>query len=111
MIWLNTVGQGDYTPMMTDPASPSGAQTASRIDPNWVFFLALGLIWGSSYLFIKLAVDDFGTFTLVAGRLIVGAALLWTVVLFAKQTLPRDPRMYGHLFVMGVINITIPFLL
>jgi drug/metabolite transporter (DMT)-like permease len=85
------------------------SERGTRLD--WAIFLALGFIWGSSYLFIKLAVDDFGTFTLVAGRLVVGAALLWTVVLFAKQTLPRDPRMYGHLFVMGVINITIPFLL
>ena len=49
-----------------------------RID--WLIFLALGFIWGSSYLFIKLAVDDFGTFTLVALRLLVGAACLWIVV-------------------------------
>ena len=34
---------------------------ANRID--WLIFLALGFMWGSSYLFIKLAVDDFGTFT------------------------------------------------
>jgi drug/metabolite transporter (DMT)-like permease len=97
--------------MMTDPASPGGAQTASRIDPNWVFFLALGFIWGSSYLFIKLAVDDFGTFTLVALRLLVGAALLLTVVRIARQPLPRERRVYGHLLVMALVNITIPFLL
>src|SRR3954449_10140927 len=81
----------------------------NRVD--WLIFLALGFIWGSSYLFIKLAVDDFGTFTLVAGRLLIGAALLWTVILVARQPLPRSRRVYGHLFVMGVINITIPFLL
>ena len=96
-IWLNTVGQGDYTPMMTDPASRGGAQTASRIDPNWVFFLALGFIWGSSYLFIKLAVDDFGTFTLVALRLLVGAALLWTVVRIARQPLGDLDVLLGRL--------------
>ena len=78
---------------------------------NWLIFLLLGFVWGSSYLFIKLAVDDFGTFTLVALRLIVGSALLWTVVLVARQALPRDRRIYGHLLVMAVINITIPFLL
>jgi drug/metabolite transporter (DMT)-like permease len=83
----------------------------SRIDPNWAVFLTLGFIWGSSYLFIKLAVDDFGTFTLVALRLLVGAALLWTVVRIARQPLPRERRIYGHLLVMALINITIPFLL
>lgn len=82
---------------------------ANRLD--WLIFLALGFMWGSSYLFIKLAVDDFGTFTLVALRLIVGTALLWAVVLFARQPLPRERRVYGHLLVMAIINITIPFLL
>ena len=81
----------------------------NRID--WLVFFGLGFMWGSSYLFIKLAVDDFGTFTLVAFRLIVGAGLLWTVVRVARQPLPRERRMYGHLVVMAVLNITIPFLL
>ncbi|HEV8402149.1 MAG TPA: DMT family transporter [Candidatus Limnocylindrales bacterium] len=78
---------------------------------NWLVFFGLGFIWGSSYLFIKLAVDDFGTFTLVAFRLVIGAALLWTVIALAHQPLPRERRMYGHLIVMAIINITIPFLL
>ncbi|MFL5643796.1 MAG: DMT family transporter [Chloroflexota bacterium] len=82
---------------------------SNRLD--WLAFLALGLMWGSSYLFIKLAVDDFGTFTLVSLRLLVGAALLWIVIRLAHQPLPREPRMYGHLLVMAVVNITIPFLL
>lgn len=82
---------------------------SSRVD--WLVFLALGLMWGSSYLFIKVAVDDFGTFTLVALRLAVGAALLWTVLRLARQPLPRRPRVYGHLVVMSVVNIAIPFML
>lgn len=82
---------------------------ADRVD--WLIFLGLGLIWGSSYLFIKLAVDDFGTFTLVALRLIVGSTLLWIVVRAAGQALPRERRIYGHLLVMAIINVTIPFLL
>ena len=85
------------------------SERGSRVD--WLIFLALGFMWGSSYLFIKLAVDDFGTFTLVALRLVIGAALLWGVVLIARQELPRSPRMYGHLLVMALVNITIPFVL
>ncbi|MEX1169900.1 MAG: DMT family transporter [Chloroflexota bacterium] len=82
---------------------------ASRAE--WLVFLALGLMWGSSYLFIKLAVDDFGTFTLVALRLAIGAAVLWIVIRLAHQPLPREPRLYGHLVVMAVVNIVIPFVL
>jgi drug/metabolite transporter (DMT)-like permease len=78
---------------------------------EWLIFLTLGFCWGSSYLFIKLAVDDFGTFTLVALRLAVGGMLLWAVVLLSRVELPRDPRMYGHLAVMGVISVALPFAL
>src|SRR4051812_15196816 len=78
---------------------------------EWLLFLALGFMWGSSYLFIKIAVDVFGTFTLVALRLAIGAALLWVVIRAAHQELPREPRIYGHLVVMAVVNIVIPFAL
>lgn len=82
---------------------------ATRAD--WLVFFALGLIWGSSYLFIKIAVPDFGTFTLVALRLVVGAALLWVVLWRAKHAIPRSLATYGHLVVMALVNITLPFLL
>ena len=78
---------------------------------EWVIFLALGFMWGSSYLFIKLAVDSFGTFTLVALRLLIGAAFLWSVMRVMRTPLPRDRRVYAHLIVMSIINITIPFAL
>ena len=85
------------------------AEPSSRT--NWLIFIALGLMWGSSYLFIKIAVNDFGTFTLVALRLAIGASLLWIVVRLAGQELPRERRIYGHLAVMAVVNIVIPFAL
>ena len=47
----------------------------------------------------------------MALRLIVGATLLWIVIRVARQPLPRERRIYGHLLVMAIINITIPFLL
>jgi drug/metabolite transporter (DMT)-like permease len=79
----------------------------SRI--NGLIFLALGFMWGSSYLFIKLAVDDFGIFTLISVRLLVGATFLWVVLRASRTPLPRQPRIYGHLIVMSVINIVLPF--
>jgi drug/metabolite transporter (DMT)-like permease len=78
---------------------------------DWFVFLGLGFMWGSSYLFIKIGVETFETFTLVAIRLVIGAALLWTVVRLAREPLPREPRMYVHLAVMGLVNIAIPFAL
>ncbi len=84
-------------------------QPSNRTD--WLVFVALGFMWGSSYLFIKLAVDDFGTFTLVALRLLVGALFLWSALRISGTAVPRDRRIYGHLLVMAIINVVIPFAL
>jgi drug/metabolite transporter (DMT)-like permease len=78
---------------------------------TWVLFLALGFIWGSSYLFIKIGLGSIPPLTLIAGRLTLGALLLLAVVLVARQETPRTARMYGHLLVMAVVNIIVPFAL
>jgi drug/metabolite transporter (DMT)-like permease len=78
---------------------------------DWLTLLALGFMWGTSYVFIKLGVQTLPTFTLIAARLGIGLALLATVVAIAREPLPREPRMYGHLVVMSVINIVLPFAL
>jgi drug/metabolite transporter (DMT)-like permease len=95
---------------MTAPAQPvpSTSAPASRID--LVLFALLGFMWGSSYLFIKIGVDDGLTpFTLIMLRLLIGFSLLAVVVAVARESLPPFGRIYGHLFVMGAINIAIPF--
>jgi drug/metabolite transporter (DMT)-like permease len=82
---------------------------SSRLD--WLVFVALGLMWGTSYLFIKIGVETLPTFTLVAARLGIGFVLLASVVAIAREPLPRDPKMYGHLLVMAVVNVALPFAL
>jgi drug/metabolite transporter (DMT)-like permease len=84
------------------------ATHSSRLD--WLVFILLGFFWGSSYLFIKIGVENgLEPFTLIMFRLLIGFVLLSTVVAIAREPLPREPRMYGHLLVMGAINIAIPF--
>ncbi len=79
---------------------------------DWLLLLILGLMWGTSYAFIKLGIENgLGTFTLIATRLLIGFALLATVVIVAKEPLPRSPRVYLNLLIMAVINIVIPFTL
>lgn len=85
--------------------------TARATRTEWILFVALGFMWGSSYLFIKIAVDSFGTFTLIALRLLIGAAFLWLVMRQSRTPLPRERRIYGHLIVMACVNIALPFTL
>jgi drug/metabolite transporter (DMT)-like permease len=82
----------------------------SRLD--WFFFLLLGFAWGSSYLFIKIGVDaGLPPFTLITLRLLFGVALLATVVAVARERLPRERNTYGHLLVMSILNVALPFYL
>ena len=81
----------------------------ARID--WLLLLVLGFMWGSSYVFIKIGVQTLPTFTLIAARLGIGLTLLATVVIAAREPLPRNPRIYGHLVVMSIVNIVLPFAL
>jgi len=77
---------------------------------DWLLFILLGFLWGSSYLFIKIGVEaGFQPFTLVASRLLIGGALLGAVVLVAREALPRTARTYGHLFVMAIFSVALPF--
>jgi drug/metabolite transporter (DMT)-like permease len=79
---------------------------------EWLIFVALGFMWGSSYLFIKIGVTEgLPPLTLVASRLFFGALVLITVVWLAREPLPRSRRQYGHLLVMSVINVVLPFFL
>ncbi|MGZ8481810.1 MAG: DMT family transporter [Candidatus Limnocylindria bacterium] len=81
---------------------------SNRLD--WLLFVLLGFFWGSSYLFIKIGVEaGLEPFTLVTLRLLIGGLLLGTVVAVARERLPRRPRTYGNLFVMGILSVALPF--
>jgi drug/metabolite transporter (DMT)-like permease len=83
---------------------------SSRID--WVLFLLLGFFWGSSYLFIKVGVDaGLEPFTLVAIRVAIGLTLLGVIGVVSRVRLPREPRTWAHLAVIGVLSVALPFLL
>jgi drug/metabolite transporter (DMT)-like permease len=79
--------------------------------PLWLVFLALGFMWGSSYFWIKIGVATIPPLTLIALRLLLGFLVLVAVVATAREPLPRNPRQYGHLLVMGVLNVVLPFFL
>ena len=59
---------------------------------EWTAFCALGLIWGTSFLWIKIAVAETGPFTLVGLRLLFGFISLLVVLAIQRPTLPRDRR-------------------
>ena len=81
-----------------------------RPEIDWLLFVLLGFLWGSSYLFIKIGVEaGLQPFTLVSLRLLIGCALLALVLVIARERLPRSAATYGHLLVMGILSVALPF--
>ena len=64
----------------------------------------LALLWGSSYVLIKVAVETIPPVTLIAGRVTLAAAFLIAVMGFSGERLPRDARTWRMLFVQAVLN-------
>ena len=62
---------------------------------NLLLLLALGTVWGSSYLFIKVTVAEVPALTLVAGRLTLAAILMWSILRVQGLSMPRDRRLWG----------------
>jgi len=53
-----------------------------------LLFLIAGTAWGMPYLFIRIAVEDFSTWTIVFTRVIIGAAVLIPIAIYRKALLP-----------------------
>lgn len=64
----------------------------------------LALLWGSSYLFIKIAVTEIPPVTLIAARVLGAAVFLHVVLLLRKERLPPDRRTWGMLGIQAIFN-------
>ncbi len=78
---------------------------------DWGAFALLGCIWGSSFLWIKIAVRDVDPFTLVGWRLLFGLMGMIVVVGLSRPAFPRDRRTWIFMAILGITNTALPFVL
>ena len=71
----------------------------------------IALIWGWSFLFIKVAVEGMTPTAVAGARIALGAAVMVIVVRQQRIVLPRDRTSWRHFLVMGVVFNVIPFTL
>ncbi|MGH3406434.1 MAG: DMT family transporter [Streptosporangiaceae bacterium] len=71
----------------------------------------LGLIWGSSFLWIKLSDRGFSPVETTLGRLALGAVVLWLVMLIRRITVPRSAKLWVHIAVAALFANAVPYLL
>ena len=71
----------------------------------------VGAIWGSAFLFISIALVDFGPISVATWRVSLGAAVLMLIALLVGQQFPRGYRTWRLVFVVGLLNSAVPFFL
>lgn len=77
----------------------------------WVEMLLLAIIWGGSFLSIRVALDEITPLTSVAHRTTWAMLVLWIVIAIMRVPVPRDPKIWLAFLIMGLLNNVIPFTL
>lgn len=82
------------------------SQQQPRFLVEIALLICLAVLWGSSYLWIKIAVSTIPPFTLIATRVSVAAIVLIAVVLWFRYPLPDDAKTWRQLTVQAFLNST-----
>jgi drug/metabolite transporter (DMT)-like permease len=76
---------------------------------NWiVLYLALGIVWGCSFIFIKLGLEFLTPFGVAFVRCALGAATLLAWARYKKIALPKSRKIWLHLWVVSLLLNVIP---
>ena len=74
-------------------------------------FVALALVWGSSFAFVEIALRSLTPVQVATGRLLLGAVTLLVLSWATRTRLPRGARTWAHLAVVGLLLNAAPFTL
>ena len=75
---------------------------------EWMLLVGLSILWGGSYLFMKLAVLTVPLLTIVLGRVSIAALALLIVLTISGTGIPKGRRIWVAFFGMGIFNNVIP---
>lgn len=78
---------------------------------HWIAFIALGIIWSSSFLWIKIGVQEASPTVLVAFRMLFGALTAVAVAVYQKLEWPRDWQTWKTYLILGPTSLAIPIFL
>ena len=78
---------------------------------NFLTLLILSLIWGASFLFIKVAVATIPPFSVAFGRTALAAVLLYLVLRSRGLSMPGWGSVWGTFLLMGLFNGAVPYTL
>ncbi len=78
---------------------------------NWIGLIALGLIWGASFLGVAIALEGFAPVWLAALRIVIGALTLSAIAAVLNVRIPFSGGVFSFAAGMGVFSNALPFFL
>ena len=77
----------------------------------WGMLVTLSIVWGGTFFFQEIAVQELPVFTIVSIRVLIAALLLWAVTALTGNKLPSDAKIWAALFLLALVNNVVPFTL
>ncbi|UWQ31810.1 EamA family transporter [Leisingera sp. M527] len=77
----------------------------------WMMIAALGLVWGATFLLIKLALEGITPFWLAAGRIGFAALLLGAIWGWRGFKLFRGEANWPSIIIIGILSTALPFMM
>lgn len=78
---------------------------------HWIVFILLGIIWSTSFLWIKIGVQEVGPMALVAFRMLFGALTATAIAYYQGIPFTRDWKDWGIFAIFGPASLAIPVFL
>ena len=78
-------------------------------NPPFLVWLILSFIWGSTWVAIKLGLEDLPPITFCGIRFLVAAVPLTAVVLARRHSLPRQSRDWRLIAKTGILTFSINY--
>ena len=76
---------------------------------EWLLLITLSVLWGGTFFFAEIALEELRPLTLVLCRVGLAAVALVAMVYASGQRMPREATVWGAFLVMGLLNNLIPF--
>ena len=79
---------------------------------DWSGVIALGLIWGGTFMVVSMALDGYGPITVATARTTLGAVMLLALMWLTGRRIPSlTPSLAWSVILTGILSTALPFVL
>ncbi|SHE97735.1 EamA-like transporter family protein [Ruegeria intermedia] len=79
---------------------------------DWSGVIALGLIWGGTFMVVAMALEGYGPITVATARTTLGAVMLLALMGLSGRSIPSlTPGLAWSVILIGILSTALPFVL